>query len=135
MVLMDQSLMALISQGVITAEEAAPYLKNPPPVTSSSNLKPTSPPVSKPKLTPVVPPAKPQAIQPETENLEANWQIQDSELIDFSVPSGEGTSANVLDLPSDEDDSLSSVSVELTDVSQPAPKVGVTPPPLKKKAG
>jgi twitching motility protein PilT len=135
MVLMEQSLMALISQGVITAEEAAPYLKNPPPVTSSSNLKPTSPPVSKPKLTPVVPPPKPQAIQPAPENLEANWQIQESELIDFSVPSEEGTSANVLDLPSDEDDSLSSVSVELTDVSQPAPKVGVTPPPLNKKAG
>jgi len=137
MVLMEQSLMALISQGIITPEEAAPYLKNPPPVTASPSLKTTPPPpVSKPKLTPVAPPPKPKTIEQEPESLEANWEgLQDSELIDFSVPAAEGASANVLDLPSEEEESLSSVSAEFTDVSSQAPKVGTAPPPLKKKAG
>jgi hypothetical protein len=98
-------------------------------------LKPTSPPVSKPKLTPVAPPPKPKAIEPEPENLEANWPIQDSELIDFNASSVEEPSENVLNLPSDEEDSLSSVSIGVPEIPQQAPKVGVIPPPLKKKVG
>ncbi|MFM8269634.1 MAG: ATPase, T2SS/T4P/T4SS family, partial [Pseudomonadota bacterium] len=132
MCLMEQSLMALISQGIITAEEAAPYLKNPPPSTTSAPrvapkpMTPPNPTVSKPKIAPT-PAVKVPPPTAEPESLGMDWQVApDAEL---SIVS------NILDLPSDDEDGLIN-SIDLTETPEPPKKAPVVaPPPLKKKAG
>lgn len=142
MVLMEQSLMALISQGIVTAEEAAPYLKNPPPPAQPSNspkVVPKPPPVMTsrpPKPTPVPPPPpiKEPVLIPEEPKLENEWEVNsNSELIDLMGINNDAPLANVLNIPSEDEGLIT--SVDLTDASDPETKVGITPPPLKKKVG
>lgn len=73
MVLMEQSLMALIKQGLILPEEASAYLKNPLPPNTNIGVtaRPITPPVA-PKVVPIPPVSKPPepSIALEEEGLE-----------------------------------------------------------------
>ena len=113
MILMEQHLMSLISQGVISREEASPYLKtagSESPMQSSPSVKTQVGTLASPKMTGgnPKPPVTQKSVAPSEEVLELSNSEED---LDFSPLDLEPTNTkNVTKMP-------------------------VSPPPLKKKAG
>lgn len=127
MVLMEQSILALISQGLITPDEAAPYLKNPQAVMGTASVPklavkpPATPPMSPPKSAPKPPPTAPtQSVKPPPMTPpQVKQPLPETESIQFVVPEmGE--------------EELGISAVDLTEESD---ELGMPPLPLKKKAG
>lgn len=125
MILMEQSLMNLISQGIVSKEEAAPFLKSG--MNESVSLGSSAPKAPSPSLgvslkrspTRNPPPTQtqPQTQPPPTKTLNP----PEEEILEFSNSD-------------DSDELFSPLELEVTDTKN-VTKMPPTPPPLKKKAG